>query len=318
MDEIAEGPTFRANKRRKVFRKRAGSDANDDEPNIATSSRPDQAPSADSASVMKDEEEASSRPDIARVRKPKKHGIAFSSLDRSSSRPQNDNEETAVVISEPQIAEQQNGRFTKQTGKTIVEDDKHMSAYIDSKLAELRYGSSTPNNTTTRSPSHTATGQALASAKARLSPSRDSAPLSPPNKPTNQTQQQTNPSKPPPPSRRKNRNPRQPSPSTTARATLIDQILRESNHTPHYTPSTASSNSKGGTNNTTLDPDAAAAEAFKADFLAQAEARNLSRRQPAANASAGAAGAASSGPKLGGSRAARERMRAVEEAKGKK
>ena len=62
--------------------------------------------------------------------------------------------------------------------------------------------------------------------------------------------------------------------------------------------------------------DAAAAEAFKADFLAQAEARNLSRRQPAATASTAAA--ASSGPKLGGSRAARERMRVAEEAKGKK
>lgn len=123
MDETAEGPTFRANKRRKVFRKRAGSVTNDDEPNIATSAPPDQ---ATSASVMKDEAEASSRPDIARVRKPKKHGIAFSSLDRTSSRPHNDNEKTALVVSEPQIVEQQNGRFTKQTGKTIVEDDKHM------------------------------------------------------------------------------------------------------------------------------------------------------------------------------------------------
>jgi hypothetical protein len=123
MDETAEGPTFRANKRRKVFRKRPGSETNDEEPNIATSTPPDQ---ATSASVMKDEAEASSRPDIARVRKPKKHGIAFSSLDRTLSRPHNDNEETALVVSEPPIVEQQNGRFTKQTGKTIVEDDKHM------------------------------------------------------------------------------------------------------------------------------------------------------------------------------------------------
>ena len=133
MDETAEGPTFRANKRRKVFRKRAGSETNHDEPNIATSARPDQAPSADSASVMKDEAEASSRPDIARVRKPKKHGIAFSSLDRTSSRPHNDNEDTALVVSEPPIVEQQNGRFTKQTGKTIVEDDKHMCVWPTSE-----------------------------------------------------------------------------------------------------------------------------------------------------------------------------------------
>ena len=68
--------------------------------------------------------------------------------------------------------------------------------------------------------------------------------------------------------------------------------------------------------------DAAAAAAFKADFLAQAEARNLSRRKPKATTTAGTSGAAtattSSGPKLGGSRAARVRMRAAEEAKGKK
>lgn len=128
MDETAEGPTFRANKRRKVFRKRAGSDANNDEPNIATSSRPDQATLADEKAgvITGEEEDTVPRPEITRVRKPKKHGIAFSSSDRTSSRPHNDNEETALVISEPQIPEQQNGRFTKQTGKTIVEDDKHM------------------------------------------------------------------------------------------------------------------------------------------------------------------------------------------------
>jgi len=128
------------------------------------------------------------------------------------------------------------------------------------------------------------------------------------------------------PKRRQPRRPRAPSPSTLARASLIDQIMRESNHTPHYTPPTAASSSINPTSTTTqeeLDPDAAAAAAFKADFLAQAEARNLSRRKPkaaAATTSGAAAGAAStsSGPKLGGSRAARVRMRAAEEAKGKK
>lgn len=127
MDETADGPTFRANKRRKVFRKRAGSDANNDEPHIATPSQPDQAPSTnENDGVITGEEDIPSRPDIARVRKPKKHGIAFSSSDRTSSRPHNDNEETALVVSEPQVVEQQNGRFTRQTGKAVVEDDKHM------------------------------------------------------------------------------------------------------------------------------------------------------------------------------------------------
>ena len=117
---------------------------------------------------------------------------------------------------------------------------------------------------------------------------------------------------------RRTRHQRPPSPSTLARSSLIDQILLESNHTPHYTPP----NPAVATNNIDHDPEAAAAAAFKADFLAQAEARNLSRRNPAVNASASAgsaaAGTVASGPKLGGSRAARERMRAAEEAKGKK
>jgi hypothetical protein len=127
MEESAYGPTFRANKRRKVFRKKAGSDVNTDEPHVATSLQPDQVPSTDEKpSTIKDEEDTASRPDVARVRKPKKHGIAFSSSDRTSSRPQNDNEETALVVSEPQVVGQQNGRFTRQTGKTVVEDDKHM------------------------------------------------------------------------------------------------------------------------------------------------------------------------------------------------
>jgi hypothetical protein len=135
MDETVEGPTFRANKRRKVFRKRAESDANDDEPHVATSLQPDQAPPADEkCSVTTGEEDATSRPDITRVRKPKKHGIAFSSSDRTSSRPHNDNEETALVVSEPQIVEQQNGRFMKQTGKTVVEDDKHMCVFPPASL----------------------------------------------------------------------------------------------------------------------------------------------------------------------------------------
>jgi hypothetical protein len=127
MEENVDGPIFRANKRRKVLRKRTGSDANNEEPHVATSLQLDQVPSTDEkTSTIKGEDDPTSRPDIARVRKPKKHGIAFSSSDRTSSRPQNDNEETALVVSEPQVVEQQNGRFTRQTGKTIVEDDKHM------------------------------------------------------------------------------------------------------------------------------------------------------------------------------------------------
>lgn len=151
---------------------------------------------------------------------------------------------------------------------------------------------------------------------------RDSTPLSPSNPSYNNQAgtatsaapaRSTAPTLKPTSARRHGRPPRQASPSTQARASLIDQIMRESNHTPHYTSANPASNTSTTSDH---DPDAAAAAAFKADFLAQAEARNLSRRQPAANASAAAA--VPSGPKLGGSRAQRERMKAAEEAKAKK
>jgi hypothetical protein len=171
-------------------------------------------------------------------------------------------------------------------------------------MAEMRNASTTPN-ATTQQPTHNMNLLPEAQAQAQLSQistAQDSTPLSP--QPNQATSTPTLPTK--------------PTPSTTARASLIDQIMHESNHTPHYT--SPSNSAPKPSSSTHFDPDAAAAEAFKTEFLAQAEARNLSRRQPAVNASSGsaAAGAVPSGPKLGGSRAARERMRAVEEAKGKK
>ena len=192
-------------------------------------------------------------------------------------------------------------------------------------------GATAALNSTTQSAGQTTdTQEANMSQQPTFDPTEDAetAPLSPP--PTNNTSTThqsiaatatTN------PKRRQSRRPRAPSPSTLARASLIDQIMRESNHTPHYTPpttGTSSANPNSTAPEEELDPDAAAAAAFKADFLAQAEARNLSRRKPKAAATttsggAAAAGAAvSSGPKLGGSRAARVRMRAAEEAKAKK
>ena len=190
-------------------------------------------------------------------------------------------------------------------------------------------GATAALNSTTQSASQTPdTQEANMSQQPTFDPTEDAetAPLSPP--PTNNTSTThqsiaatatTN------PKRRQSRRPRAPSPSTLARASLIDQIMGESKHTPHYTSPTAAAthNSTSTSTQDGVDPDAAAAAAFKADFLAQAEARNLSRRKPkvpaATTSGAAAAGAApSSGPKLGGSRAARMRMREAEEAKAKK
>ena len=127
MEDNANGPVFRATKRRKVFRKRAESDASGDEPHVASTVQgPENATPADGTnSTSETQGDASSLSETTRVRRPKKHGIAFSSSDQNSSRPHN-NEETALVISEEQPQDIQNGRFARQTGRTVVADDKHM------------------------------------------------------------------------------------------------------------------------------------------------------------------------------------------------
>jgi len=128
MEDSANGPVFRANKRRKVFRKRAGSDASGDEPQVASTTQGldlTASPANGANSTGETHGYALSLSETTRVRRPKKHGIAFSSSDASSSRPHN-NEETAMVVSEGQPQDVQNGRFARQTGRTVVADDKHM------------------------------------------------------------------------------------------------------------------------------------------------------------------------------------------------
>ena len=62
-----------------------------------------------------------------------------------------------------------------------------------------------------------------------------------------------------------------------------------------------------------VDNDAATAEAFKAQLLAEMEEQN--RRRHPTSTSTSKDKTAPTGPKLGGSRAQREKMRAMEEAK---
>ncbi|KAM0718002.1 hypothetical protein Q7P37_006334 [Cladosporium fusiforme] len=306
MTDDTAGPIFRANKRRKVIRKRPDSDDNDNDATPAPASgsgEQDQSPTNASNTEPREDDGSTQKTDVSRMRKPKRHGIAFSSSDRATSRPQD--HETALVVAEPQSIQEQNSRFARQTGKAIVQDDKHMSAYIDSKLAEMRSAATTPSST--NQPSNS-TPEDQASAQPSSGIELGIQAVSP-----TQTTSPTQPVTQHPPSRRRGKKGRAPSPSSQARASLIDQIMRESNHTPHYTAPAASAQPRV---NDASDPDAAAAAAFKAEFLAQAELRSLSRRQPATNSSTKET--TSSGPKLGGSRAQRERMRAAEEAKGKK
>ena len=88
-----------------------------------------------------------------------------------------------------------------------------------------------------------------------------------------------------------------------ARDSMIDQIMRES-QVPLYDRSVAQTPPADGEY---VDHDAATAEAFKSQLLADME---LNRRRPPK-----AAATTSTGPKLGGSRSQRERMRAMEESK---
>lgn len=95
--------------------------------------------------------------------------------------------------------------------------------------------------------------------------------------------------------------------SDIARDAMVDAIMRES-QVPLYDQSSTAA--KPNTGSSAIDNDEAAAEAFKAEFLAELEQRK--RRKPPAPP---ATGQVSSGPKLGGSRSQREKMRALEEAK---
>lgn len=102
------------------------------------------------------------------------------------------------------------------------------------------------------------------------------------------------------------RRPPPPRPQTdVARDSMIEQIMGDS-LVPHYDRSVHGSR-KDGSDGT--DNDTAAAEEFKAQLLADLE-RNK-RRPPLQKSTA----TASTGPKLGGSRSQREKMRALEEAK---
>jgi len=103
-----------------------------------------------------------------------------------------------------------------------------------------------------------------------------------------------------------------------ARDTLVDEILKESSvplydrstttvPRPHY--AAAAAVAEKDDDDGTKDNDEAAANAFKAEFLAQAELHK--RRKPPPPPPQKGVVTTSSGPKLGGSRSQRERMKAA-------
>jgi len=124
-DQSVGEAAFRANKRRKMFRKRKDTDAADDE---ATQDAPS---TTDRARDSIDVGSQSPQPNLLTQRRPavRKFGIGFT----SSSRPQtqeleDNNEERAVIPMHPSREQNlvQTDRFIKPTGKVAVVDDRHM------------------------------------------------------------------------------------------------------------------------------------------------------------------------------------------------
>jgi hypothetical protein len=112
--EARQEVTFRANKRRKIFRKRH---ANDEDGARAGDGHQEDALAADpeqSSALVK-------RP------RPKKHGIAFTGSGSLLGQTSTPSEETALVpVQKQPETDVQSERFVKPTGKASVVEDKHL------------------------------------------------------------------------------------------------------------------------------------------------------------------------------------------------
>ena len=174
-------------------------------------------------------------------------------------------------------------------------------AYVDSKLADMRPSPTIPAPTATGQKKNATTNDdALQTVDTAVEVPGKGSDLTPAQKTFQQAQSHSKrvyqrPTKRRPPPAR---------PETqVARDSMIDQIMRES-QVPLYDRSVSQTPPADGEY---VDHDAATAEAFKTQLLADME---LNRRRPPKTTTT-----TSTGPKLGGSRSQRERMRAMEEGK---
>ena len=123
-DEVPNEPLFRVNKRRKVLRKRAGSDASD---NVAPAVTEDS-----EASITKHSSDSEKGREAGVVRSQKKggvrkHGIGFTSGDGTRIADAQ-NEGLAMVLANEDGGQKvvQIERFVKPTGRVAVADSQHM------------------------------------------------------------------------------------------------------------------------------------------------------------------------------------------------
>ncbi|TIA37270.1 hypothetical protein D6C79_08120 [Aureobasidium pullulans] len=321
MADTDEGPVFRASKRRKVFRKRRDDDEASDGDVATPTDSTAVATSNQDQEVETETREGSVALRHVRPGGARKGGVAF-----SSTRTANDSGTSSVFDTNApptplNPVEHAQARFVAPTGHIASADDKHMMAYVDSKLARLTPSHEASTSTTNQSStpvdptyvSTTATQQVAANPASVARGHLDEVDI-------NQSTLHTNTTTSRPPKR-----PRKPwhnrrNSASLARDAMVDQILRESQLNIYESPST-SATPQGPTSTAaeTEDADERMAAEFQRNFYAQAEERAVRRVAAPPPPTFGANKLESlKGPKLGGSRSQRAAMHAAEKAKGAK
>ncbi|TIA31976.1 hypothetical protein D6C78_08559 [Aureobasidium pullulans] len=322
MADTNEGPVFRVSKRRKVFRKRRDDDeASDGEVAIPTGSTVVATNNQDQE-VETETREGSVALRHVRPGGARKGGVAF-----SSTRTANDSGTSSVFDTNApptplNPVEHAQARFVAPTGHIASADDKHMMAYVDSKLARLtpshEASTSTTNQSSTpadlSSVSTTAAHQVAAHPASVARGHLDEVDINQ----TTQVNTTTTTTRPPKRPRKTWHNRR--NSASLARDAMVDQILRESQLNIYESPST-SATPQGPTSTAadTEDADERMAAEFQRNFYAQAEERAVRRVAAPPPPTFGANKLESlKGPKLGGSRSQRAAMHAAEKVKGAK
>ncbi|THW79072.1 hypothetical protein D6D19_01424 [Aureobasidium pullulans] len=320
MADTNEGPVFRASKRRKVFRKRRDDDAEyDGEVAIPTGS------TAVATNIQDQEVETETRGGSVALRHVRPGGARKGGVAFSSTRTANDSGTSSVFDTNApptplNPVEHAQARFVAPTGHIASADDKHMMAYVDSKLARLTPSHEASTSTTNQSStpvdptyvSTTATQQVAANPASVARGHLDEVDINQSTLPTNTTT-----SRPPKRPRKPWHNRR--NSASLARDAMVDQILRESQLNIYEPSSSAVPQGPTSIAADTEDADERMAAEFQRNFYAQAEERAVRRVAAPPPPTFGANKLESlKGPKLGGSRSQRAAMHAAEKAKGAK
>ncbi|KAG9572718.1 hypothetical protein KCU77_g18140, partial [Aureobasidium melanogenum] len=312
MADNNEGPVFRPSKRRKVFRKRRDHDEISDD-DVATQTGP--ATTADNKQPEAEAETRDGGVSLSYVRPlgSRKGGVAFSSARTANDSGTSSVVDTNVPPTPLNAVEHAQARFVAPTGHIASADDKHMMAYVDSKLARL-----TPSHEAPTQSSTPAEPTSTSSASARQNDDQPSvsrghlhqADVTNPVPTTSTSSTTSRPQKPPRKPHWRNRR----NSADIARDAMVDQILRESQLNIYET--SASITHPKPSSDDTQDADERMAEEFKRNFYAAAEERAVRRTAAPPPPTYGANKLESlKGPKLGGSRSQRAAMHAAEKAK---